>query len=412
MNLFLIIILAALVIEYVLHTSADLLNLRALKYDLPSGLEGIYKPEEYRKSQQYSQVNIRLDIFSATFRLAVMLAFWFAGGFNFLYLLVNGWGFGPIIGGLIYIGILAAAYTILSLPLNIYETFVVEARFGFNKSTPGTFVSDMMKSLGLVVVLGGALLLIVLALFQYAGLYAALYCWAAVNAFSFGVQIIAPAWIMPLFNKFTPLGPGELRDAIMGYTKSVSFPVKNVYVIDSSKRTTKSNAFFTGFGRNKRIALFDTLIANHTVAELVGVLAHEVGHYKKKHVLQQTLIGIAHSAFLFALLSIFIRSPGLYQAFYIKDMPVYAGLLFFGLLYTPIELLLGIGLQALSRKHEFEADRFAAETTSQPQAMVEALKKLHAKNLSNLSPHPFYVFLNYSHPTLEQRIKAIQSVKK
>ena len=205
--------------------------------------------------------------------------------------------------------------------------------------------------------------------------------------------------------------PGELKDAIQDYARSVGYKVGNISVMDGSKRSTKTNAFFTGFGRTKRIALFDTLISKHTNQELVAVLAHEIGHYKKKHVLQGMVIGIAHTGLIFFLLSVLLGSPALYQAFYMEQSSVYAGLLFFGLLYTPVEMILSVALQILSRRNEYEADRFAAQTVAKPSSMVDALKKLSAENLSNLTPHPFYVFLNYSHPTLLQRIQAIQQYK-
>ena len=181
--------------------------------------------------------------------------------------------------------------------------------------------------------------------------------------------------------------------------------------MDGSKRSSKSNAFFTGFGNNKRIALFDTLINKHTTAEMVAILAHEIGHYKKKHILQGTVISILHAGALFFLLSLFLGSPGLYEAFYMRQESVYAGLLFFGLLYTPIELVLSVVMQALSRKNEYEADRFAAETIDNPNNLLDTLKKLSSTNLSNLTPHPFYVLLNYSHPPLLQRLKAIQDIR-
>jgi STE24 endopeptidase len=217
---------------------------------------------------------------------------------------------------------------------------------------------------------------------------------------------------MPLFNKYKPMESGELRDAILEYTHSVNFPIKNIFVMDGSRRSSKSNAFFTGFGRNKRIALFDTLIAQHTVPEIVAVLAHEVGHYKKKHILQGTIISIVHTGLIFFLLSLFTGNTGLYQAFDMSQYPIYAGLLFFGLLYTPIDLILSIIMQMISRRHEYQADRFAAETIKEPVNLVDTLKKLSSTNLSNLTPDPFYVFLNYSHPPLMQRIQAIENIKK
>jgi STE24 endopeptidase len=222
------------------------------------------------------------------------------------------------------------------------------------------------------------------------------------------LQFIAPTWIMPLFNKFTPLEEGELRESIFSYARSVNFSLENLFVMDGSKRSTKSNAFFTGFGKHKRIALFDTLIEKHSVAELVSILAHEIGHYKKKHILQSMAISILHSGLMFFLLSIFISHKGLFDAFYMEQMSIYAGLIFFGMLYSPLELLLSIFLQIFSRKNEYEADRFAVETTDTPETMVNALKTLSVHNLSNLTPHPFYVFLNYSHPPVLERIQALR----
>ncbi len=304
------------------------------------------------------------------------------------------------------------AYSLLKLPFSIYGTFVIEERFGFNKTTPRTFVLDQLKGLLLIIILGGLLLTGILTLFQYESNYAWLYCWGIVTIFSLALQYIAPTWIMPLFNKYKPLDSGELRDGILKYTRSVNFPVKNILVMDGSRRSSKSNAFFTGFGSNKRIALFDTLITQQTIPETVAVLAHEVGHYKKKHILQGTIISFVHTGLIFFLLHVFVGNPGLYRAFYINQEPIYAGLLFFGLLYTPLELVLSIATQIISRKHEYQADRYAAETIDEPASLIEALKKLSANNLSNLTPHPFYVFLNYSHPPLLQRVQAIQGIKK
>jgi STE24 endopeptidase len=391
-----------------LHLVANLLNLKALKFELPPALEGVYKAEDYRNSQEYTRVNTRFDIIESAFMLCLLLAFWFAGGFNYFDQFVRGWDFPFLVNGLVYIGILLLAYSLLGLPFSIYSTFVIEERFGFNRTTRRTFLLDHLKGLGLAVLLGGSLLAGVLLLFEYAGLYAWLYCWAAATIFLLVMQFIAPTWIMPLFNKFTPMEPGELKEAILSYASSVNFPVKNVFVMDGSKRSSKSNAFFTGFGRNKRVALFDTLIEKHTVPELVAVLAHETGHYKKKHILQGMVISILLAGFVLFLLSLFLGSPGLYQAFYMEQQSIYAGLLFFGLLYTPIELLLSMVMHMVSRKNEYQADRYAAETIDEPRSLIEALKKLSASNLSNLSPHPFYVFLNYSHPPLLERVRAIQ----
>ncbi|MFC1952346.1 M48 family metallopeptidase [Chloroflexota bacterium] len=322
--------------------------------------------------------------------------------------IVRSWGFGAIVNGLCYIGILVIAYELLTLPFSVYATFVIEERFGFNRTTPRIFIADMLKSLVLAVLLGGPLLAGILALFEYAGNYAWLYCWLMVTIFNIVIQFIAPVWIMPLFNKFTPMEPGELKDTIQSYARSTGYEVRNISVMDGSRRSTKANAFFTGFGRTKRIALFDTLINKHTIQELVAVLAHEIGHYKKRHILWGMLIGIAHNGLILYLLSVLLGSTGLYQAFYMDHISIYTGLLFFSLLYTPVEMFLSLALHMFSRRNEYEADRFAIQTTGEPESLVEALRKLHSDNLSNLTPHPFYVFLNYSHPTLLQRIQAIR----
>jgi STE24 endopeptidase len=407
MNPFFFVILLALLVEYAIGVAADLLNLRSLGSELQPELEGIYQPEHYRKSQEYIRTNTRFNFIASTSSLVILLSFWFAGGFNYLDQIVRSWGFGPIPNGLFYIGILLMGYSLLTLPFNIYHTFVIEGRFGFNRTTRRTFLIDRIKGLGLAAVIGAALLSGVLALFEYVGYYAWIYCWIAVTVFSLILEYVAPTWIMPLFNKFTPLAPGELKEAILNYARSVDFPIKNVFVMDGSRRSSKSNAFFTGFGHNKRIALYDTLIEKHTVPELIAVLAHEIGHHKKKHILQGTIINIVHFGVLFFILSIFLGSPGLYEAFYMEQQSIYSGILFFGLLYTPLEMILSVAMNALSRRNEYEADRFAAQTVEHPQHLTEALKKLYAGNLSNLTPHPFYVFLNYSHPPLLQRVRAI-----
>jgi STE24 endopeptidase len=412
MNLYAAIILFTILFGDVLDLVADLLNLKALRPDLPEEFNDVYDAETYRKSQEYVRVTTRFGFVTSTFGLLLTLIFWFAGGFNSLDRMVRGWGQHLIVTGVLYIGILVFIRTLLMLPFSVYETFVIEERFGFNKTTPLTFITDLLKAFALSVIIGVPLLAGVLAFFQYAGAYAWFYCWIVVTLVMIFLEFIAPTWIMPLFNKFTPLEEGELRNKILAYAHAVNFPVKNVFVMDGSRRSTRSNAFFTGFGNNKRIALFDTLIAKHTVPELVAVLAHEIGHYKKKHVLQGMVIGIVHTGVMFFLLSIFISHKGLFDAFYMEQMSIYAGLLFFGMLYTPIELILSIFLQILSRRNEYAADRFAAETIEDAEEMVRGLKNLARDNLSNVTPHPFYVFLNYSHPPDLQRIRAIRNLSR
>ena len=407
-NAFFVIALVALVLEYLVGLTANLLNLKSLRAEAPVALADLYEPQEYVKSQEYTRATTRMEFVTGSISLMVLLGFWFTGGFNYLDETIRGWGLPTLVDGVLYIGILAVAYLVLSLPFSVYSTFVIEERFGFNKTTPVTFAADRAKGLALAALLGIPLLVGILAFFEYAGALAWLYAWIAVALFGLAVQFVAPTWIMPIFNKFTPMEAGELKDAILDYARSVDFGVDTIFVIDGSKRSSKANAFFTGFGRRKRIALFDTLVEKHAVPEMVAVLAHEIGHYKRKHILQRMAIGVFQSGVLFFLLSIFLDSGGLYDAFGMEQSSIYAGLLFFGLLYTPIDMVLSAVMQALSRKHEYEADSWAAETVEEPQSLVLGLKRLSTDNLSNLAPHPLYVFLNYSHPPLLQRVQAIE----
>ncbi len=407
MNPIAIIILAAIIFDFALNGLADYLNLTMLRNDLPEAFRGVYDSDRYRKSQQYLKINTRFGWITATFDVAVILIFWFAKGFPLLDEWVRSFNYGPVITGLIYMAVLLLFKGVLSLPFSLYATFVIEERFGFNQTTWTTFVMDLAKGLLLTVLLGAPLLAGILAFFVHAGTNAWWYCWIAVTLYMLGVQFIAPTWIMPLFNKFTPLEAGELKSAILSYAGSINFPIENVYVMDGSRRSSKSNAFFTGFGKHRRIVLFDTLIKQHTTGELLAVLAHEMGHFKKKHILQTMVLGILQMGIMLYLLSIFISYQGLFDAFYMPQKSVYAGLIFFAMLYSPLDFFIGIFMQMLSRRNETEADRFSAETTHDPQSMVAALKKLSVHNLTNLRPHPVYVFLNYSHPPVLQRISEL-----
>jgi len=408
MNIIAFIILLAIILDFLLNGLADYLNLKRLRNEVPEPFKGLYDPDRYRRSQQYLKVNTHFGWIAAGFEVVVMLGFWFGKGFPLLDQWVRSFEFGPVISGLIYMGILVIAKGLLSLPFSVYATFVIEERFGFNQTTWTTFLLDLAKGVLLAVLLGMPLLAAVLAFFEYAGNNAWWFCWIAVTLYMLGVQFIAPTWIMPLFNKFTPLDDGELKSAIFAYAGSINFPIENVYVMDGSRRSRKSNAFFTGFGRHRRIVLFDTLIKQHTTAELLAVLAHEMGHYKKRHIFQGLALGILQMGIVLYLLSIFVSYQGLFDAFYMPQKSVYAGMIFFGMLYSPLGFFIGLFMQMLSRKNETEADRFSAETTRDPGAMVAALKKLSMHNLSNLLPHPLYVFLNYSHPPVLERIRALQ----
>ena len=410
MNFMGIIILLALLGEYVLSLISDVLNLSRLQKEIPEPFKNIYPDEQYRKSQDYLYVNTRFGWISSTVDLGLLLVFWFAGGFPMLDNWIRSFDQGPVVTGLLFIGVLGAIKYVISIPFGIYDTFVIEQRFGFNKTTFATFVMDHIKGLVLAVLLGVPLICCILWFFEYAGNIAWLYCWIAVTLYSLFIHYVAPNWIMPLFNKFETLEEGLLKEAILDYARSIKFPLENVYVMDGSKRSSKSNAFFTGFGKNRRIVLFDTLIDRHTTEELVAVLAHEMGHYQKKHILKGMILGIVQAGIMFYLLSIFISYQELFRAFYVENITVYSGLVFFGILYTPMAFFSGLITLGISRKNEYEADNFAVTTTGFSKHMIEALKKLSVNNFSNLVPHPFYVFLNYSHPPVLERIRAIESL--
>ena len=410
MNIFGPIIFFTLIITFFIQLVSELLNLRASAAGLPAEFIGLFDEDSYKKSRDYLAATTRLSLYSAALDLFILLLFWFSGGFNLLDHFVRRFGSNPIINGLLYIGALLFMQSLIELPFSGYKTFVIEKKFGFNKTTPAVFVTDILKILFLALLLGTPLLAGVLWFFQVAGSRAWLWAWGGVILVSLLLQYVAPTWIMPLFNKFVPLGDGELKSSIMRYAEKVHFPLSGIYVLDGSKRSAKANAFFTGFGKRKRIALFDTLVAAHPVHELVAVLAHEIGHFKKKHIIVNMILSFCNLGMLLFLFSLFINNHSLFQAFFMTETSVYGSLIFFSLLYTPVELVISVFMHALSRKHEYEADHYAVSTVEKGAALADALKKLSRNNLSNLTPHPLYVFLNYSHPPVLQRIRRIRSL--
>ncbi len=406
MNLFGAVVFCTLLITFLVKLVSELLNLKASAAELPAEFSGLFDEEAYRKSRDYLRISTRFSLFGAAVDLSFLLIFWFSGGFNLLDQFLRGYGFSSIVCGVLYIGALLLVQSLIDLPFSLYKTFVIEEKFGFNKMTPAVFVADILKTLALL--LGIPLLSAVLWFFEVAGSMAWLWAWSGITIISLLLQYIAPTWIMPLFNKFVPLEEGDLKSAIMQYAAKVSFPLSGIYVLDGSKRSARANAFFTGFGKRKRIALFDTLIEAHPVHELVAVLAHEIGHFKKKHIIINMVLSLCNLGALFFLLSLFLKNRSLFDAFFMKDLSVYGSLIFFSLLYTPVEWILSLFMQALSRKHEYEADAYAVSTFEEGATLADALKKLSRNNLSNLTPHPFYVFLNYSHPPVLQRIMRIR----
>jgi len=404
---FLIIILAILIGEYLFNLIVDTKNVRHLRTDLPAEFSGYYDRDKYRKSQEYLKENTRFGLITDSITTPVTIAFILFGGFNLVDQFARSFHLSTIPTGLIFAGVLMIASQIVAIPFSIYSTFVIEEKYGFNKTRPKTFILDILKSWGLAAVIGGILFSVVLWFFKEAGSWAWAYCWIAVTLFQIFLLFVAPVVIMPIFNKFTPLEDGELRAAIEKYAKNQDFKLKGVFTMDGSKRSTKSNAFFTGFGRFRRIVLFDTLIEKQTKDELVSVLAHEMGHYKKKHILKSIVISILTTGLMFYILSIFINNRELFAAFQMQHTSIYASLFFFGFLYTPIDMIISVFGNILSRRHEYEADGYAIATYGKPQSMITALKKLSVDNLSNLTPHPLKVFLTYSHPPVLERIRAI-----
>ena len=410
MNTYLVLIILILIARYLLDLVSDWMNVRHVSTELPAEFEGYYDGEKYRQSQNYLRETTRFGIVVDTLHTIVVLVFILVGGFNFVDLIAMGYGLGPIFTGLVFAGILIFAGQILNLPFSIYSTFVIEEKYGFNKTTPVTFVLDIIKTWILTAVIGGIVFAAVLWFFGTTGNAAWIYCWIAITLFQIFFMFIAPLVIMPIFNKFEPLEEGELKDAIENYAKAQNFKMKGVFKMDGSKRSSKSNAFFTGFGRSRRIVLFDTLIDRHSVKELVSIIGHEMGHYKKRHILQSIARSIIVMGLTLYLLSLFIGNEQLFAAFKMEHISVYAGLFFFGFLYTPIGMLIGFVENIISRRHEYEADAFAVETYKDADAMITGLKKLSVDNLSNLTPHPFKVLLSYSHPPVLERIKAIRGI--
>lgn len=409
MNIYLAVILCILIADYVVDLIVELLNVRHLDPQLPAELAEYYDADKYARSQEYLKVNTRFDQWVSTISLPLMIGFILIGGFNLVDGLARSLGHGPILTGLIFAAVLMWGSSILTLPVSAYHTFVIEERFGFNRTTVKTFITDRIKGWVLGAAIGAPVLAAILWFFGVAGSHAWLYCWGAVIAFQLVLMFVAPVLIMPIFNKYEPLEEGELRTEIESYADSQAFKMKGVFTMDGSRRSSKSNAFFTGFGRFRRIVLFDTLIERHTTPELTAVIAHEMGHYKKKHIIKFMLVSIATTGLMFYLLSFFIENEGLFAAFGMKHTSIYASLFFFGILYAPVSSVISVAANILSRRHEYEADRYAVETYGNPEAMTTALKKLSVDNLANLTPHPLKVFLEYSHPPVIERIRAIEA---
>jgi len=409
MHIYYYIIIGAILFEFALSAISSILNMNSISEDVPDGFQDYYDKEKYSKSQAYLRDKTRLGLFSACFSLMLTLIVIHTGLFGVLDEFVRSNSSHSIIAGLMFFGIIFFINDILSIPFSIYGTFVVEERYGFNKTTRKTYISDKLKGYGLTIVLGSAVMVPVLYFFDTYESDGWWIAWILITIFMIAIQPLFVHVIAPMFNTFTPLKEGELRTSIEEFAEKVQFPIGRIDVMDGSRRSAHSNAYFSGFGKSRRIALFDTLLEKHSTDEIVSVVAHEVGHYKKKHIITGTILGIMETGLMLYIFNIFMNDQDLFSVFSVNDISVYCGLIFFGMLYSPVSLVTSIFTTAMSRKNEFEADAYALETTQKPEPLVSMLKGLAASNLSHLTPHPLMVFLSYSHPPVTDRILAVKT---
>ncbi len=404
-------IIVILVVDFLFEKYLDYLNTTKWSDTLPEEVKGIYDEEKYRKQQAYQRENHRFGMLTGSFSMVLTLGMFLFFGFA----LVDSWAWSltssAILAALVFFGILMFASDLVHLPFSVYAVFKIEEKYGFNKTTPRIFVLDKVKGWLVSAIIGGGLLALIVFIYQKTGTGFWFYAWVVVSVFSIFMAMFYSNLIVPLFNKQTPLEDGELRDAISDFSKKVGFKLDNIFVIDGSKRSTKANAYFTGLGSKKRIVLYDTLIKDMTTEEIVSVLAHEIGHNKNKHVVQGLIIGLLQTGVVLFILGLLINNPHLSRALGVEQPNFHIGLVAFGVLYTPISFFTGIFMNILSRRNEYQADRFAAENYS-AEALASALKKLSVNNLSNLTPHKAYVFFHYSHPTLLQRLDHLKQFEK
>lgn len=406
-NTIFILILIIPVSGFFIERYLDYLNASMWSDKLPQNLEGICDEQEYRKTQLYQKENDRLSLWSSAINLAVILIVITAGGFAVIDGISRGLSGNIIIISLIFFGIIGLVSDLLNIPFSIYDTFVIEKKYGFNTMTIKTFITDHIKSWLIAILIGAPVLGLIVWVYYKSGHYFWLYAWGVITLFSVFINLFYSELIVPLFNKQTPLPEGALRSEIEAFAHKTGFKLRNIFVIDGSKRSTKANAYFSGFGPKKRIVLYDTLQNELSDEEIVAVLAHEIGHYKKKHVLFTLILSVFVTGLMLFLFSLVVNNPSLSMALGAHEPSFHLGLVVFGILYSPLSLLIGMFSNYISRKNEFEADRFVKENYK-PQILGDALKKLSVKNLSNMMPHPAYVFFHYSHPPLLRRLEKLE----
>tara|TARA_B100000787_G_scaffold130278_1_gene99195 strand:+ start:19221 stop:20453 length:1233 start_codon:yes stop_codon:yes gene_type:complete len=396
-----------LVLKFLIDNILDSLNANHFGDTVPKELSDVYDAEEYQKSQDYKKINYRFGILTSFFSILLTVSFFFLDGFALVDHFARSYSNNNVIIALVFFGIIMIGGDIITFPFSFYKTFVIEEKFGFNKTTKKTFFIDKFKGLLMTIILGGLILSIICLFYEFTKTYFWLYSWGLISVFSFFMNMFYSKIIVPLFNKQSPLEDGELKDAIITYISSVGFKLNNVFVINGSKRSTKANAYFSGFGNQKRITLYDTLINDLTTDEIIAVLAHEIGHYKRKHILFNLILSVILTGVTLFMLSLFIHAPIFSMALGVSIPSFHIGLIAFGILYSPISDITGMLMNYISRKFEYQADNYASETfASEP--LISSLKKLSKNSLSNLTPHFLFVFVHYSHPTLFDRIKNLK----
>ncbi|MCK7591751.1 M48 family metallopeptidase [Subsaxibacter sp. CAU 1640] len=401
------IIIAIIILNFVVDKILDALNAKRYNDPIPGELQDVYDEDEYKKSQAYKATNYKFGLLTSTFSIALTLGFLIFDGFEFVDNIARSFSDNSIVIALIFFGIIMLGSDIISTPFSYYKTFVIEERFGFNKTTKKTFWLDKLKGLLMMAIVGGGILALIIWFYNLTGNQFWLYAWGLVTVFTVFMNMFYAKLIVPIFNKQKPLEEGSLRDKISEYAQSVGFQLDKIFVIDGSKRSTKANAYFSGFGIEKRVTLYDTLVNDLDEEEIVAVLAHEAGHYKKKHIIFNLIASILLTGLTLYILSIFISNPLLSQALGVDIPSFHVGLIAFGLLYSPISEVTGFIMNHFSRKFEYQADDYAKGTYA-AQPLITSLKKLSKNSLSNLTPHPAYVWVHYSHPTLLQRVRNLK----
>ncbi|NIJ44717.1 STE24 endopeptidase [Wenyingzhuangia heitensis] len=398
-----IIIITVLVVNFIKEEIISFVNAKHFNDTIPVELEDVFDEQAYKKSQEYKLTNYKFATFSGIFSFVITLLFFLLDGVAFVDQIAIGVTSNTILQTLLFFGIVGLASSIIQIPFGYYQTFVIEEKYGFNKSTKKLFFIDKLKSLLMTVVVGGGLLFVITWLYLKTGANFWWYTWLVFTVFTLFLTLFYSSVIVPLFNKQTPLEDGTLKDKLFDYTSKQGFKLDNIYVIDGSKRSTKANAYFTGFGPKKRIVLYDTLINDLSEEEIVAVFAHEVGHYKRKHTVYNMILSLALTGVTLYVLGLLLGNTLLADAFKVENSSFHVGLIAFGVLYSPISEITGLLMNVLSRKFEYQADDFAKETFDS-KYLISSLKKLSKNSLSNLTPHKWNVFFHYSHPTLLQRV--------